>query len=67
MNDKELEALYMTTAEVAELLDVGERRVFALVNQGQFTKLKGGVYNRASVEAYKAKRGNKKGGRYPKE
>lgn len=65
MNDNELEALYMTTTEVANFLGVGEQRVFALVKQGQINKLKGGVYNRSSVEAYKLKRGDKRGGRYP--
>jgi len=29
--------------------------------------MKGGVYLRSDVEAYKAKRGDRKGGRYPKE
>ena len=55
----------MTTREAAEYLKVGERRIFALVNQGMITKLKGGVYSREEIETYKKIRGDRKGGRYP--
>lgn len=65
MKGSELEALYMTTVEVAERLGIGERRVFALVKQGQITKLKGGVFSREDVESYLLRRGDKRGGRYP--
>jgi hypothetical protein len=66
MNDNEIEALYMTRDEVAFYLNVNIRRVYALRNSGLISEMKGGVYNRANVEAYKAKRGDKRGGRYPK-
>ena len=66
MKPKEIEALYMTPDEAAEYLGVTKSRVSKLVTAGQITKLKGSVYDRASVEAYKAKRGDKKAGRYPK-
>jgi len=66
MKPKDIEALYMTTAEVAEYLGVGERRVFALVKQGMLTKMKGGVFSREEVTGYRELRGDKRGGRYPK-
>jgi excisionase family DNA binding protein len=65
MKGSELEALYMTTAEVAELLGIGERRVFALVKQEKIAKLKGGIFSREDVESYLSRRGDKRGGRYP--
>ena len=65
MRPEEIEALHMTANEAAEYLEVGERRIFALVAQGLLTKMKGGIYSREEVESYKVKRGDKKGGRYP--
>ena len=65
MKREEIEALYMTTAEVMEYLDITDSRASQLAKAGQIVKLKGSVYDRASVETYKAKRGDKKGGRYP--
>jgi hypothetical protein len=59
------EDYYMTCAEVAEFLNVSIRRVMVLSSEGRIKKLKGSVYDRASVEAYKEMRGDKKGGRYP--
>jgi hypothetical protein len=62
-----IEDLYMTRKEAMEYLNVSESRFFQIRNAGYIEALKGGVYSRASVEAYKLKRGDKKGGRYPKE
>jgi len=67
MESYEIEALYMTPTEVAEYLGVSPGRVRHLVAAGQIEKLKGSVYKRSSVEAYKLKRGDKKAGRYPKD
>ncbi|MDR2957048.1 MAG: helix-turn-helix domain-containing protein [Coriobacteriales bacterium] len=67
MDRHEIEALYMTTEETASFLGVSKSRVRALEAANQIIKLKGSVYERASVEAYKAKRGDKKAGRYPKQ
>jgi len=67
MESYEIEALYMTESEVAAYLGVSRGRVPQLARAGQITRLKGSVYDRASIEAYKLKRGNKKGGRYPKD
>jgi hypothetical protein len=65
MKIEEIEALYMTEAEVAEYLNVSTGRVRQLAGK-HITKLKGkGNYERASVESYALKRGYKKGGRYP--
>jgi len=61
------EDYYMTVTEAAEYLNVTTGRIRKLAAAGMITKLKGSVYDRASVEAYKAKRGDKKAGRYPKE
>jgi hypothetical protein len=61
-----VEDLYMTAEEVAEYLEITRGRVSNLANAGQLIKLKGSVYLRSSVEAYKLKRGDKRGGRYPK-
>jgi hypothetical protein len=66
MKPQEIEALYLTRAEAAEYLDVNPFRIYSLRDAGRITELKGGVYDRASVEAYKDKRGDRKGGRYPK-
>ena len=66
MKPEKIEALYMTHEEVAELLSVSLGRVTHLATAGQILKLKGSVYERESVEAYKVKRGDKKAGRYPK-
>jgi len=66
MNKLDFEALYMTLAETAGYLNVSHQRVWALVKAGQLESMKGGVYLRSDVEAYKAKRGDRKGGRYPK-
>jgi hypothetical protein len=63
----EIEALYMLPSEAAEYLGVSIRRLRAIDSAGHLEKLKGAVYSRASVEAYKEKRGDRKGGRYPKE
>lgn len=57
----------VTAEQVAEYLGVSKRRVFALADAGEIERLKHGAYDRASVEAYKLKRGDKKGGRYPSE
>ena len=67
MDKKSIEALYMTPSEVAEYLGVSPGRVRHLEIAGRIVKLKGSVYERASVEAYKLKRGDRKAGRYPKE
>lgn len=67
MKPEEIEALYFTPSEAAKFLNVDKSRVRQLVTAGLIVKLKGSVYDRASVEAYKIKRGNKRGGRYPKE
>ncbi|MDR2672788.1 MAG: helix-turn-helix domain-containing protein [Coriobacteriales bacterium] len=64
MKPHELEALYFTRQEVEELLGVSKPRVYHLRDAGFIDELKGGIYSRASVEAYKAKRGDKKGGPY---
>jgi hypothetical protein len=61
------EDYYMTTAEVQEYLAVSRIRVAQLREAGLIKQLKGAMYDTASVEAYKLKRGDKKGGRYPKE
>jgi hypothetical protein len=66
MRPQEIEALYMTAQEVAVFLDVAKSRVHHLANAGQIIKLKGSVFSRESVEGYKDKRGNRRGGRYPK-
>ena len=60
-----IESLYYTPKEAAEYLSVSERRLRDLVAQGQVIRLKGNVYEKKSVDAYKLKRGGKKGGRYP--
>ncbi|MDR0514659.1 MAG: helix-turn-helix domain-containing protein [Coriobacteriaceae bacterium] len=65
MEPQEIEALYMTRDEVIDFLGVTHQRVYALKKSGFIKELKGGVYDRSSVEAYKAKRGDRKGGRYP--
>jgi hypothetical protein len=57
----------MTRQEVQDYLMITKSRFFAVKKAGYIKELKGGVYETASVEAYKAKRGDKKGGRYPKE
>jgi hypothetical protein len=62
MDNKEIEALYMTVTEVQEYLGVNRARVYQLLNAGHIAQLKGSVYNAASVEAYRVKRGDKKGG-----
>jgi hypothetical protein len=67
MKNHEIEALYFTRDEVARYLDVVPPRVYKLRDSGFIDELKGGIYSRASVEAYKLKRGDKKGGRYPKQ
>ena len=59
------EDYYMTASEVSSYLDVNLQRVHQLVKANQIKKIKGAMYDRASVEAYKVKRGDKKGGRYP--
>ena len=59
------EDYYMTPAEVSEYLEVNDRRVRVLASEGRIKKLKGAMYDRASVEDYKEKRGDKKGGPYP--
>jgi predicted transcriptional regulator of viral defense system len=66
MKTSDKEALYMTLDEVAELLGVSKARVHKMNADNLIERMKGGVYNRANVEAYKAKRGDKRGGRYPK-
>jgi hypothetical protein len=58
---------YFTRQEVEDFLNVSKPRVYHLRDSGLIDELKGGVYSRASVEAYKLKRGDKKAGRYPKE
>jgi len=67
MKPEEIEALYMTIEEAAEYLNVDKSRVRKMSRSGYFAKLKGNVYDRSGVEAYKVKRGDKKGGRYPKQ
>ena len=67
MKPEEIEALYMIPEEAAGYLGVNKGRVRQLAISGLIIKLKGGVYERSSVEAYKMKRGDKKGGRYPKQ
>ena len=67
MKPEKIEELYFTAEEVAEYLNISRGRVHQLANAGQIIKLKGRIYDRASVEAYKTKRGDKKGGRYPAE
>ena len=66
MDREQVEALYMTPDETAGFLGVSKARVRALENAGQIVKLKGSVYLRSSVEAYREKRGDRKAGRYPK-
>ena len=66
MEIEKIEALYMTATEVAEYLGVSRGRVPNLAAAGQIARMKGSVYERASVEAYKLKRGDRKAGRYPK-
>jgi hypothetical protein len=66
MKPEDIEALYLTPKETAEVLGVTPSRVGALERSGLILKLKGSIYDRASVEAYLAKRGDRKGGRYPK-
>jgi hypothetical protein len=67
MDRSDIEALYMTRDEVAARLGVNIRRVYALRNTGMLVDMKGGVYSREEVEAYLLKRGDKRGGRYPKD
>ena len=64
MKPDEIESLYLTREEVAEFLNVNPSRVYSLRDADLILMLKGGVYDRASVEAYKLKRGDRKGGRY---
>ena len=66
MNPKDIEALYLTPEEAATYLGVNKSRVRQLALAGHVVKLKGGVYDRASIEAYRDKRGDKRGGPYPK-
>lgn len=66
MDIKAIEALYLTANEVADYLNVNRSRVSQLTQSGYITKIKGGMYDRASVEDYKRMRGDKKGGPYPK-
>jgi hypothetical protein len=66
MQPHEVEGLYMTPQEAAEYLGVNKGRVRQLAIDGRVIKLKGSVYETASVKAYRDKRGDKKGGRYPK-
>jgi predicted nucleotidyltransferase len=54
----------MTSREVMKCLNVSKSRVCHLGNSGHIERLKGGGFYRPSVEAYKAKRGTKKAGRY---
>ena len=65
MKPEKIEELYFTAEEVADYLSISRGRVHQLANAGQIRKLKGRVYDRSSVEGYKTKRGDKKGGRYP--
>jgi ribosomal protein L19E len=67
MKPSEIETLYMTPDEAAEYLGVTKSRVRKLISSGQITKMKGSIYSRAEIEAYKLKRGDKKGGPYPKQ
>ena len=57
----------MTAQEVADFLAVAKSRVHHLANAGHIIKLKGSVFSRESVESYKDKRGDRRGGRYPKQ
>jgi hypothetical protein len=54
----------MTRQEVAQYLNVIPERVNRIENDGLIERAVRGVYTRDSVEAYKAKRGDKKAGRY---
>jgi hypothetical protein len=65
MERQEVEAMYLTRDEVAEYLAVSKDRVYRIRDAGFIVELKGGIYLRDSVEAYRAKRGYKRGGRYP--
>ena len=66
MKNSNVEDLYMTPTEVCTYLGISRARVTQLTKAGMIRKLKGAMYETASVEAYKLKRGDKKGGRYPK-
>ncbi|MCL2025173.1 MAG: nucleotidyltransferase domain-containing protein [Coriobacteriia bacterium] len=63
---EQVSAASMTRAEVMDYLSVGKSRIPQMVRTGDIMPLHSGGFYRPSVEAYKKKRGNKKGGPYPK-